>query len=154
MLRAILGVIVGFFVALGVVEGGNAAIWKVFGADALYKEAVWDVTFIWIILSIVIYVVAGLFGGGVCEVVAAKGTRAAIVLAGVVLIVGSLYAKNLKQNIDAQNPPARQVEATRFDSMQYARIPNMARYGNPIVAVIGILVGAEVIRRKGAAPVT
>lgn len=154
MLRAILGVIVGFFVALGVVEGGNAAIWKVFGADALFKDAVWDVTFIWIILSIVIYVVAGLFGGGVCEVVAAKGTRAAIVLAGVVLIIGSLEAKNAEKIVDAQGQTVRQVEVTRFDSMQYAKIPTLARFGNPLVAAIGMLVGAEVIRRKGAAPVT
>ena len=154
MLRAILGVIVGFFVALGVVEGGDAAAWWVFGADALFKDGVWDVTFIWIILSIVIYVIAGLFGGGVCEVVASKGTRAAIVLAGVVLVVGSLEAKNLKKNTDAQSATARQVEVKRFESMQYARIPTLARFGNPIFAVIGILVGAEIIRRKGAAPVT
>lgn len=154
MLRALLGVIVGFFVGLGVVEGGNAAIWKVFGVDALYKEGVWEVTFIWIILSIVLYVIAGLFGGGVCEVVASKGTRAAILLAGVVLVAGSLEAGKLNKNMDEQEQTARQVEATRFDAMQYARVPALARFGSPLLAAIGILVGGEIIRRKGAAPVT
>jgi len=38
--------------------------------------------------------------------------------------------------------------------MKYARLPVMARFGNPLLAAIGILVGGEIIRRKGAAPVT
>lgn len=154
MLRALLGVFVGFFVVIGASDGGNSVAWMVFGADILYKEGVWDVSLVWIILSIMIYIIAGLISGSVCEVVASKGTRAAILLSGVILVAGSLEAKNLKKTTDDQGQTARQVEATRFDSMKYARLPVLARFGNPLLAAIGILVGAEIIRRKGAAPVT
>ncbi len=154
MLRAILGVIVGFFVIMGVVDGAIAASWLIFGIDILYNEGVWNVTVVWMILSIVIYLAAGLISGTVCEAIASKGTRAAIVLAGVVLIAGILYAKSQKKTSEAQNQTSRQAGATRYDAMQYAIIPNLSRFGNPVLAVIGVLVGAEIIRRKGAAPVT
>lgn len=154
MLRAILGVIVGFFVIMGVVDGAVAAAWMVFGVDVLFKEGLWDVTLIWVILSVVSYLAAGLISGTVCEVIASKGTRAAIVLAGIVLITGSLEANYLRKNTAAHNQQTRQAGATRIDAMQFARIPNLARFGNPVLAVIGVLVGGEIIRRKGAAPVT
>ena len=70
------------------------------------------------------------------------------------LVGGILEAKKVKKSTAAQSATTRQVEVKRFESMQYARIPTLARFGNPIFAVIGILVGAEIIRRKGAAPVT
>ena len=154
MLRAILGVIVGFFVTIGVIDGAIAAAWMIFGVDVLFKEGVWDVSLVWLILSIVSYLAAGLISGAVCEVIASKGTRAAILLAGIILITLSLEANYLRKNTIAHNQQTRQAEATRIDAMQFARIPNLAMFGNPVLAVIGVLVGGEIIRRKGAAPVT
>jgi len=154
MLRAILGVIVGFFVIMGVIDGAVSVAWIIFGVDVLFKESVWDVSLVWLILSIFSYLAAGLISGSVCEVIASKGTRAAILLAGIILITLSLEANYLRKNTIAHNQQTRQAGATRIDAMQFARIPNLAMFGNPVLAVIGVLVGGEIIRRKGAAPVT
>ena len=82
--RAILGVIVGYIVMAGAVLGSVAAAWMVMGPDRAYKPGVWEVSTAWIIMMVVVGLIAAMIGGAVCAAIAAKGSKAAMVLAGLV----------------------------------------------------------------------
>ena len=151
--RAILGVIVGYIVMVGVVFGAFSVAWMVMGPDGAYKDGVWDVSTAWIIMMIVVGLVAAMIGGAVCAAIAAKGSKAAMVLAGLLLVFGLTLAGFAMLAPEEAMPTVREGEVKMFEAMENTPDPTAMLFGNPVIGLVGVLLGASLVGRKGAAAV-
>ena len=151
--RAILGVIVGYMVMAGVVIGSFAAAWMVFGQDSAYKEGLWEISTTWMIMMFVAGLIAAMIGGAVCAAIAAKGSKAAMVLAGLVLVLGFVDAGFKLAAPREDRPTAREDNVTMFEATQSSQEPTVMLLGHPVIGLVGVLIGARVVGRKRAAAV-
>ena len=149
--RAILGVIVGYIVMAGVVFGSFAAAWMVLGPDGTYKEGLWEVSTSWMIMMFAVGLVAAMIGGAVCATIAAKGSKAAMVLAGLVLVLGFVDAGFKLAAPREDRPTVRESGATMFEATQSSQEPTVMLLGNPVIGLVGVLIGARLVGRRSAA---
>ena len=151
--RAILGVIVGYIVMAGVVIGSFAAAWMVFGQDSAYKEGLWEISTTWMIMMFVAGLIAAMIGGAVCAAIAAKGSKAAMVLAGLVLVLGFVDAGFKLAAPREDRPTVREDNVTMFEATPNSQEPTVMLLGNPVIGLVGVLIGARLVGRKRAAAV-
>lgn len=147
MVRKIVGVIVGYIVMALVVFLTFSAAYLIMGANHAFKPGTYDVSLRWAALSFVLSLIAAIVGGYVCALIA-KSTRAAQVLAGIVIVLGILVAIPVLTSTDTR-PNRRPDTVPNMQAMQSARTPKWVAILNPIVGAVGVLVGAG-IRQKTA----
>ena len=148
MVRSILAVVAGYAALALVIFVTFSALYLVLGADRSFAPGSYDASTLWVMLSFPLGVVASVVAGYVCAAVA-RGGRAPQVLAGVVLVLGLLFAIPVLRAADAPSP-ARTSDVPNMEAMQQARQPKWVALVNPFVGVVGVLVGAG-LRRKGRA---
>lgn len=149
--RAILGVIVGYVVMVGVVFGAFTVAWMVMGADGAYKEGLWEVSTAWMIMAIVVGLIAAMIGGAVCAAITAKGSKAAMVLAGLVLVFGLTMAGFQLAATQEDVPTVREGDVTMFEAMENSQEPTALLFGNAVIGFVGVLIGARLKRRRSTA---
>ena len=151
MLRAILGVIVGYIAMVAIVFICLTVAYMALGADKVYEPMLYDVSMTWIIVSLVVGLVASIVGGLVCALIG-KGTRAPIALVVVVIALGGVGVAFEAAKERPAIPPARGGDVTMFEAMQHTRQPLWVAIANPIVGVVGVLIGAGLVKGKGGMP--
>jgi hypothetical protein len=140
MVRAILGVIVGYVVTALLIFLFFTLAYLAMGADMAFKPATYELSLIWIIVSFVVNAIAAVIGGFVCAAIS-KTTRAAQVFAGLVLVLGLLLAIPVLRGTD-RRPIARSGAVSNMQAMQAARTPGWVALLNPVIGAVGILIGA------------
>ena len=122
--------------------------WVVFGAGGSFKPNSWDPSFVWILITITIGIMAAIAGGYVCLALA-NDTRAIFGLLAVVFILG--YGMAIMTLFEGA-PPAgfRPSEMSMMEAMQNARQPVWLAFLNPILGMVGVMVGARM--RGGVRP--
>ena len=145
MARKILGVIVGYVVMALVIFLTFTVAYLVMGAGQAFKPGTYNVSLRWIAISFVLGLIAAIVGGYTCALIA-RSTRAAQVLAGIVLVLGIIVAIPAITGSDTR-PNTRPAEVPNMQAMQNARTPAWVAILNPIVGLVGVLVGAS-IRQK------
>jgi hypothetical protein len=90
-------------------------------------------------------VAASVAAGYLCALIARSG-RAVQALAGVVLVLGLLFAIPVLRASDAA-PTARAGDVPNMEAMQQARQPRWVALVNPFIGAVGVLVGAGVQRK-------
>jgi len=145
MARKILGVIVGYVVMALLVFLIFSVAYLAMGANHAFKPGTYDVSLRWTALSFVLSLIAAIVGGYTCALIA-RSTRAAQVLAGIVLVLGIIIAIPAITGSDTR-PNIRPADVPNMQAMQNARTPAWVAVLNPIVGVVGVLVGAG-IRQK------
>jgi len=147
MLRKVLGVIVGYLVMACFVFLTFTGAYLVMGTNQAFKPGTYDVSLRWTAISFVLSLVAAIVGGYVCALIA-RSSRAAQVLAGIVIVLGILVAIPVLTGGDTR-PNVRPREVPNLQAMQSARTPKWVALLNPIVGAVGVMVGAG-IRQKTA----
>ena len=140
MVRAILGVIIGYVVTALLVFGFFTLAYLAMGADMAFKPGTYDLSLRWIIVSFVVNAIAAVIGGFVCASIS-RSTRATQVFAGIVLVLGILLAIPILRGTDIR-PNVRSGAVSNMKAMQAARTPGWVALLNPVVGAVGILVGA------------
>lgn len=144
MLRAILGVILGFVVMAVLVFTGLTAIYLVMGAEWSFKPESYDVSMQWLIVWFVVSLVAAGVGGLVCAGVS-RSSQAPLALAAVVFIVGLLSAlPNLAVKNDA--PKKRTSEVGNLEAMAQAQQPTWVAFATPLIGALGVVGGGKLRR--------
>jgi hypothetical protein len=96
----------------------------------------------------VVYFVLGIISGLVCAAIA-KGGKAPLALAAVVLLLGLLFAI---PSIIARNDTTNMVRAAgdvpMFEAMQKAKEPLWGPLLFPVVGAAGVLIGGKLKRRS------
>lgn len=148
--RAVAAVVVGF-AAMGVaVFASQLAASLIMGVDRTYRPESYDVSALWISVSFALGLAAAIVGGLVSALVAMRGSRAPMILAGLVLVVGLLMAIPVLTATPAE-PEARTSDISFLDAAQKARQPVFVALFNPLIGAAGVLLGAR-LRRRSAVP--
>jgi hypothetical protein len=148
MLRAVLGVIIGYVAMFILVAVSFTIAYMIMGTEGAFREGSFEVTRSWIVLSIIVGIVAALLGGVVCAVIARRGSKAPMVLALLVLILGLLMAIPAMMPAGEEQPATREGDLSNFEAMQQARQPVWIALLNPVIGAAGILLGAALTGRS------
>jgi ABC-type antimicrobial peptide transport system permease subunit len=144
--RLIGSVIVGYLVTFGVVFVTFSGAYLAIGPDRAFQPGTYDVSMLWGGLSIVLGFVAAVIGGMVCAMIA-KDPRGPKWLAVLVLVLGLAFAYPVLRQAPVSEP--RTAGVGNMEAMGKARQPPWAALLNPVIGVLGVMVGGR--RRSGAA---
>ena len=145
MVRSILAVVAGYATLALAIFVSFTSLYLVLGADRSFEPGSYDASTLWVMTSFPVGVAASVAAGYVCGLVARRG-RAPQVLAGVVLVLGLLFAIPVLRASDAAMT-ARAGDVSNMEAMQRARQPRWVALVNPFIGAVGVLVGAG-LRRK------
>jgi hypothetical protein len=142
MLRVIGAVVLGYVVMAAVVFATFTAAYLAMGADGAFKAGTYDVTPLWLAVSLVLSLIAALLGGLVCARVARRG-KASIALAGLVLVLGLITAFATMGKPKELLPAVRTGDVRNMEAMKNAKEPHWLLLLNPFVGVFGVLAGSR-----------
>jgi len=142
MLRILGAVVVGYLVLFVLMFALFTLAYLVLGADRAFEPATYDVSTIWIIASAVLGFVATFIGGVVCSSMA-KGTKAPLILAGLVVVIGILFAIPVLTSTNTTAEMIRDGSVGNLEAMQNAKTPAWVALLNPVLGAVGVLAGAR-----------
>jgi uncharacterized membrane protein len=145
MVRAILGVVVGYVVMALLVFLTFSVAYLAMGSSGAFRPGSFDPSMLWIITSIILGFLAALVGGYTCAVIS-KSKRATQILAAIVIVLGVIVAISALRVTDTR-PNVRTGDVPNLEAMQRAKTPNWVALLNPIIGAAGVLVGARLKMR-------
>jgi predicted anti-sigma-YlaC factor YlaD len=146
MVRNILAVVAGYATLALLIFVTFTLLYLMLGADRSFEPGSYDASALWVLTSFPLGVATSVAAGYVCAALA-RGGRAPQVLAGVVLVLGLLFAIPVLRAADAPSPP-RAGGVSNMEAMRQARQPEWVHLVNPFVGAVGVLVGAGLRRRR------
>ena len=148
MARSIIGVIVGYLVMFVLVFVTFTIAYLAMGPDRAFKPGNYETSSLWLISSFVLGLIAAVLGGVFCRLIA-RNMTAVYGLAGIVLVLGILFAIPSLTADPAEQPP-RTAEVGNLEAMQNARTPVIAAVANPVIAALGAVIGGLLVERRRA----
>ncbi len=142
--RLIGSVVLGYVVIFAAVFILMSGAWFAVGADRALQPGTWDISGLWVGISIVVGLVAGVAAGYVCAVVA-RDPRGPLWLIGLVVVLGVVLAVMMGGKEVAAGP--RPDDVTLFEAVSNSIQPVWMAYLNPVLGAVGVFVGA---RLRGA----
>jgi magnesium-transporting ATPase (P-type) len=146
MLRIIAGIIVGFIVMAVVVMVAFAIPMAVFGLEGTFQPNSYWTTNTFNMIVLIGGFVAAIIGGLVCGLIA-RNAKAAFALAAIVLVMGVV---SVVTNMNKPDPPARTEPVTFQSISQYGKEPHWFAISKTVTAVIGLLIGSALVKRRPA----
>ncbi|HVG30380.1 MAG TPA: hypothetical protein VM864_11810 [Pyrinomonadaceae bacterium] len=148
MARSILAVIAGYVVFALSLFLAFTALYLLLGADASFKPSSYEPSILWLALTTLLGFVASVVGGYACAALA-RGGRAPLALAALVLVVGLIFAFLVPKRSEGGADAVRAGNVPNMEAMQKAIQPKWSALLNPFLGAAGVLVGGR-LRRKPA----
>ena len=139
MIRTIASVALGYIAMALLAFALFTAAYLAMGTDNAFLPGSYQVSFLWLAVSVAGTFVATLAGGYVAASVS-RGTRAPLALACVVLILGIIFAIPA---LGQPDPGPRAGDVGNLAAMMKARQPAWLLLLNPVVGAVGTLVGSR-----------
>ncbi|HYJ04423.1 MAG TPA: hypothetical protein VEX43_04775 [Chthoniobacterales bacterium] len=148
MLKSILAVIASYVVMFIFLFAAFTGCYLALGADGAFKTDSYEVSTVWIALTVVVCLLAGIVGGFLCATIS-KSRRTCQVFAFIVFFLGLLACiPAMKRNPDAPN--VRAGEVSNLEAMGLAVSPMWLHLLTPVVSAVGVLLGARMKGRGNA----
>ncbi|MBR9990053.1 MAG: hypothetical protein KFH98_09870 [Gemmatimonadetes bacterium] len=149
--RLIGGVLLGYVTIAFVVFAALSLAYVAVGTDGAFRPGVFDVSPLWMAISIVVGFGAAFLGGVIARRIVRDGLGPKI-LAGVIVFLGVVMA--LTAGGAAEVAGVRTESIGTFEAMQFAQTPFWMMLLNPVIGAIGVLLGGGVLGpgRAKAAP--
>ena len=147
MLRKIAGIVAGYVVVAILVFATFTLAYLAMGTDGAFRPGTYEVSHLWLAASIVLGLAAAVVGGLVCRIVS-RSSRASLVLALLVLVLGLVMAFMALATPDVERPSVRAGDVGNTEAMNNARQPDWLTVINPFLGAFGVMIGA---RLKGSA---
>jgi len=144
--RAIGSVVVGYIVMAVIVFAAFTVAYLLMGAERAYEPGTYDVSGLWIVVSIALSFCAALIGGRTAAAIARSATPPRV-LAAIVLVLGIVMAYT-DSGSKATEPNVRAGSPSFMDAAQTSRQPTWLLYFTPLIGAAGVLLGAAAARRK------
>ena len=143
MARNILGAVVGYVAIFVAVFITYSLAFLILGVDGSYQEGSYNVSGLWIIVSLVLSFVSAAVGGYVCKLIA-RQDQAVKILAVVALVLGLLmaFSEASKEHEDLARPDDVAVMEAMMKSVQ----PPWVGFVVTLIQVGGILYGGRLVR--------
>ena len=142
MVRNILGVVLGYVAMFAFVFITFTILYFILGADGSFESGTFEVSLIWIIISFILSIAAALLGGYLCTLIS-KNQKAALVLAGLVLVLGIVMAIPALNDSSNEVQEMRSADVPNMEAMQKAKQPPIVLLLNPIIGALGVFAGSK-----------
>jgi hypothetical protein len=146
MLRSVLGVIVAYILMFILQVAAFMTIYTLMGPDWSFKPASYQASTPWTAMQFVVIMVTAIIGGLICAAIA-KGGRAPLVLAAVVLVLGLGLAVLGTALRPADTNEVRTGNVPNMEAMSKARHPMWVVFIGPFIGAVGVVIGGKLKRR-------
>src|SRR5258707_70224 len=137
MLRSALGVIVGYIVMFVLQVIAFMTIYTMMGADWSFKPASYEASTAWTAMQFGVILVTTIIAGLICAAIA-KGGKAPLVLAVVVLVLGLALAFASTALRPADTHEVRAGNVPNMEAMSKARYPAWVIFLGPVIGAAGV----------------
>jgi prepilin signal peptidase PulO-like enzyme (type II secretory pathway) len=147
MLRSVLGVIVGYIVMFVLQVAVFMTIYTMMGPEWSFKPASYEASTQWTIMQMIVILVTGAIAGLVCAIIA-RGGKAPLVLAGLVLALGLVLGTitvSMKKNEPIE---IRTGDVPNMVAMSKARHPLWVIYLGAVLGAVGVAIGGKLKRQS------
>ncbi len=141
MLKSVGGVIVGYIVMFILVFVLFSLAYMALGANGAFKPGTYDVSTLWLAISVVVGLVAAIVGGFICSLIA-PNSKAPLALVVLVLVLGLLTAIPVLMSNDPR-PNIRDASVGNLEAMMNARQPAWIALLNPLIGAVGVMLGSR-----------
>lgn len=142
--RIVVSAVVGYLVIFVFVFGSFSIAYLAMGTDRAFLLNSYDVSDLWIAVSLVLGFVAAAIGGKVSAAIA-RDRKGPFALAGIVFVLGIVMAACVALAPE-QASVERTADVSNLDAMQKAVQPLWVAILNPVLGVVGVLLGAGLRR--------
>lgn len=146
MVRSVLAVIAAFVLMFILRVAAFMAIYTLMGADWSFKPASYQASTRWTAMQFMVILVIAIIGGLICAAIA-KGGRAPLALAAVVLVLGLGLAALSAALRPADTNEVRAGNVPNMEAMSKARQPGWAVFLGPFIGAVGVVIGGKLRRR-------
>ena len=146
MARSIIAVIVSYIIMFVLNFLGFVTLYAVVGETQAFKPRMYLASNRWIAMSFAFIFVSAIIAGLICAVIA-KGGKANLALAVVIIVLGFLLAIPAVMKAKANAGMVRTGNTPQMEAAQKAYWPIWTPFAFPIVSAIGVLVGGRLKKR-------
>lgn len=146
MLRSVLAVIVAYILTFILQVAAFTTIYTLMGANWSFKPASYQASTRWTAMQFAVVLVTAIIGGLICAVIA-KGGRAPLALAAVVLVLGLGLALLSTALRPADTNEVRTGNVPNMEAMSKARHPMWVVFLGPFIGAVGVVIGGKLRRR-------
>ena len=148
MLKSILAIIASYAVMFVFLFAAFTGCYFALGAEGTFKTDSYEVSTIWIALTVVVCLLAGIVGGFLCAAIS-KSRKTCQIFAFIVFFLGLLACiPAMKRSPDAPN--VRAGEVSNLEAMGLAVSPMWLHLLTPVISAAGVLLGARLKGRDDA----
>lgn len=146
MARNIVGIVAGYVALFVATFVTYTLAYLILGVDGSFRLGNYEVSGVWIVVSMVLAFVSAAAGGYVCEMIT-RNDRAVKILAGVALVIGLVLAYTEASRVrgDLTRPDDVPVLEAMMKSVQ----PPWVGFVVTLIHVGGILYGGRLVGRGG-----
>ncbi len=145
MLRSVLGVIGGYVLMFILQFAAFMTIYTVMGANWSFKPGSFHASTRWTVMQFAVVFVTAAIAGLVCAIVA-KGGKAPLVLAVVVLLIGFALAAAHVATQPPDTNEMRTANTPNMEAMVKARNPVWVVFLGPFIGAVGVVIGGKLRR--------
>lgn len=142
MVRNILGVVLGYVAMFAFVFITFTGLYFLLGADGAFQPDTFEVSLVWIVISLILGLAAAVLGGYLCVLIS-KNQKATMVLAGLVLVLGIAMAIPVLGDSSNEVQEMRNDNTPNMEAMQKAKQPPLVALLNPIIGALGVFAGSR-----------
>ena len=146
MLRSVLGVIVGYIVMFILQVAAFMTIYTIVGPNWSFKPGSYQASTRWTVMQFAVVLVTCIIGGLICAVIA-RGGKAPLALAVVVLVLGFGLAILGTALRPADTHEVRTGSVSNMEAMNKARHPTWVLFLGPVIGAVGVVIGGKLRRR-------
>ena len=147
MVRSIIAVVISYITMFVLNLLGFIGLYAVVGSAHAFKPRAFVASNRWIVMALAVMLVSGIIAGLICAAIA-RGGKATVALAGLILIVGLLLAYPAIMKSRANEGTVRVGEVSTREAMEKAYWPIWAPFAFPFVSAVGALVGGKLKKRN------
>lgn len=142
MVRSILGVVAGYLAMFVFVFISFTILYLLLGANGAFEPDTYEVSLTWIIISFILSIVAAILGGYLCVLIS-KNHKAALVLAGIVFVLGIAMAIPVLIDVENEVQEMRKADVPNLEAMQNAKQPPLVALLTPLIGALGVFAGSK-----------
>jgi len=147
MVRSIIAVIVSYITMFVLNFLGFVGLYAIVGPSHAFKPRLYLASNRWILIGVAVMLVSGIIAGLICAAIA-RGRKATLVLAGLILVVGLLLAIPAVMKSRANAGMVRAGDVTSMEAMEKASWPIWAPLVFPFVSAVGAVIGGKLKKRN------
>ena len=138
--RNILGAVLGYVVMFIFIFATFTAAYLLMGDDTAFAPGSYDVSMTWIVVSMILGFVGTIAAGYTAKLIG-RSAGAVKILAGFVLVLGTLMV--IATVVSPKPAEARSAATSNMEAMNKARTPLWVATINPVVGLVGVLIGGS-----------